>query len=135
MSTSTTIYKGNLSTENTHVQSGTVIYTDAPIDNHGKGESFSPTDLVATALCDCIFTIMGINAQNQGFSIDGATAKTTKIMATQAPRRIAEIHIEYDFTKCILTDKQKEILQRIPKVCPVSLSLHPDILQDVTFRF
>lgn len=130
----TTIYKGDLRTENTH-QSGTVIYTDAPVDNQGEGRFFSPTDLVATALTDCIFTIMGINARTQGFSIDGAKATTNKIMATTAPRRIAEIVIDFDFSMCELTEKQQETLKRIHKICPVSLSLHPDIKQTINYKF
>src|SRR6056297_3593351 len=107
METYKTIYKGNLRTEITHERSGKKIITDAPVDNKGKGEYFSPTDMVSSALCSCIFTIMGIKAKENGFSIDGATAITKKIMRND-PRRIKEIKIEYDFTGHYLTDEQKD---------------------------
>src|SRR5512133_1301131 len=96
METARTIYKGDLRTEMTHVRSGSVIITDAPPDNKGKGEYFSPTDLVASALGSCIFTIMGIAAREHGFSIDGSTCAITKIM-TEKPRKIGEIKIKFDF--------------------------------------
>lgn len=134
METIRTTYIGNLRTEAIHVQSGNKLLTDAPVDNHGKGETFSPTDLLATSLASCIFTIMGIKAEASGFSIDGATAKTWKIMS-ENPRRVAEVKIEYDFTMCDLTDKQKKILQGLVKVSPVPLSLHADTLQNVTLKF
>ncbi|MBP7077080.1 MAG: OsmC family protein [Bacteroidales bacterium] len=135
MTTARTVYKGSLRTENTHIQSGTVIETDAPVDNKGKGERFSPTDLVATALCDCMLTIMGIAAQEQGFSIDNAKAEVTKIMTDKPPRKIAKVIINLDFTMCIINDKQRKVLQAIPRLCPVSLSLHPEVVQEVNFKF
>lgn len=135
MCTSKTVYSGNLRTLNTHVRSGMQILTDAPIDNKGKGEAFSPTDMVATALCACILTIAGQAANEHGFSIDGATAKTTKIMAQLPMRRIAEIKIEFDFSICSLNDKQRKIIEKVPSICPVSLSLHPDIKQTISFKF
>ena len=135
MHTSETIYTGNLRTENKHLRSGQVVITDAPIDNKGKGEAFSPTDLVATGLCNCIFTIMGITAQEHKFSIEGAKAKTTKIMAQLPLRRIAEIIIEYDFTMCTLTDRQIALIKKVPSLCPVSLSLSKEVKQSISFKF
>lgn len=129
-----TTYTGQLRTEAVHVRSGNKLITDAPVDNHGKGETFSPTDLLATSLASCIFTIMGIKAEAAGFSIDGATAKTWKIMS-ENPRRVAEVKIEYDFSMCDLTDKQKKLLEGLVKVSPVPLSLHPDTKQSVSIKF
>ncbi len=129
-----TRYLGNLRTEAEHVQSGNKVITDAPTDNHGKGEFFSPTDLLTASLTSCIFTIMGIKAQAAGFSIDGATARTWKIMA-ENPRKVAEIRIEFDFTVCNLSDKHKAILEKLVKISPVPLSVHPDIKQNVTLKF
>ncbi len=129
-----TTYTGQLRTEAIHVRSGNKLITDAPVDNHGKGETFSPTDLLATSLASCIFTIMGIKAEAAGFSIEGATAKTWKIMS-ENPRRVAEVKIEYDFTMCDLTDKQKKILEGLVKVSPVPLSLHPETNQNVSITF
>ncbi|MCD4835199.1 MAG: OsmC family protein [Bacteroidales bacterium] len=134
METIRTTYTGQLRTEAIHVQSGNKLITDAPTDNKGKGETFSPTDLLATSLASCIFTIMGIKAEEAGFSIDGATAKTWKIMS-ENPRRVAEVKIEYDFTMCDLTAKQKKILQSLVKVSPVPLSLHDETIQNVTIKF
>lgn len=134
METAKTIYKGDLRTEITHVRSGSVIITDAPVDNKGKGENFSPTDLVASALGSCIFTIMGIAACEHGFSIDGATCSITKIM-TEKPRKIGEIRIEFDFTGREYTDKQKKILDYCVKTCPVALSLNESLFRNVTLVF
>jgi uncharacterized OsmC-like protein len=134
METAKTVYKGDLRTEAVHVRSGNKITTDAPPDNKGKGEYFSPTDLVATALGSCIFTIMGIAARERGFSIDGATCSITKIMA-ENPRRIGEIKIEFDLTGKEYTDKQKKILEACVKTCPVSLSLNESLFQNVKLNF
>ena len=134
MSTSEVIYIGTLRTEATHLNSGKKIITDAPVDNKGKGENFSPTDLVASALGSCIFTIMGIAAREHGFSIDGSTCYVTKIM-TDAPRKIGEIKIEFDFTANHYTDKQKKILDYCVKTCPVLLSLNESVFQNVTLLF
>jgi len=135
MHTAKTKYLGNLRTHNTHVRSGQEIITDAPVDNKGRGEAFSPTDLVATALCDCMLTIMGIAAAERGFSIDGATGEVTKIMSTSGTRSIAEIQINLDFSMCNLCDSEQKIIKAIPRLCPVSLSLHPDIKQVLEFKF
>lgn len=134
METAGTIYKGDLRTEITHVKSGSIITTDAPPDNKGKGENFSPTDMVAAALGSCIFTIMGIAAREHQFSIDGATCTITKIM-TEKPRKIGEIKIDMDLTGKEYTDKQKKILEYCVKTCPVSLSLNESLFQNVTLNF
>jgi uncharacterized OsmC-like protein len=134
METAATIYKGDLRTEITHLRSGSVINTDAPVDNKGKGENFSSTDLVASALGSCIFTIMGIAAREHGFSIDGASCKITKIM-TEKPRKIGEIKIDFDFTENEYTDKQKKILEYCVKSCPVALSLNDSVFQNVKLIF
>ncbi|MFW6095462.1 MAG: OsmC family protein [Bacteroidota bacterium] len=127
-------YTGDLRTEIIHKRSGQKILTDAPVDNRGKGEYFSPTDLVSSALCSCIFTIMGITAREHNFSIDGATATTNKIMRND-PRRIKEVQIEFDFTSVQLTDKQKELLKTLVHASPVPRSLHPDIQQNISLKF
>ncbi|ALO16749.1 OsmC-like protein [Salinivirga cyanobacteriivorans] len=129
-----TSYLGNLRTEAEHMRSGNKIITDAPVDNHGKGEYFSPTDMLSTSLTSCIFTIMGIKAEAAGFSIEGASAKTWKIMA-ENPRRVAEVRVEFDFTSCNLNEKQQNILKKLVKVSPVPLSVHDDLKQNVTLRF
>lgn len=134
METAATKYKGDLRTEITHLRSGSIITTDAPIDNKGKGENFSPTDLVASALGSCIFTIMGIAAREHGFSIDGASCRITKIM-TEKPRKIGEIKIDFDFTSNEYTDKQKKILEYCVRSCPVALSLNESVFQNVKLIF
>ena len=134
METSRIVYIGNLRTEAIHVRSGNKIITDAPPDNKGKGEYFSPTDLGATSLGSCIFTIMGIAAREHGFSIDGATCSVTKIMA-ENPRRIGEIKIEFDFTGRKYSEKERKILDHAAKTCPMALSLKESVFQNVTLRF
>ena len=134
METANTKYLGDLRTEIIHLRSGSVITSDAPIDNKGKGENFSPTDMVASALGSCIFTIMGIAAREHAFSIDGSSCRITKIM-TENPRKIGEIKIEFDFTGRDYTDKQKKIHQYCVKTCPVALSLNESIFQNVTLNF
>ena len=134
METAKTKYIGDLRTEITHLRSGSVIITDAPVDNKGKGENFSPTDMVASALGSCIFTIMGIAAREHGFSIDGSSCKITKIM-TESPRKIGEIKIDFDLTGYDFTDKQKKILEYCVKTCPVSLTLNESVFQNVILLF
>lgn len=135
MHTIETKYLGELRTENKHVRSGSTIITDAPIDNKGRGEAFSPTDLVATAVCDCILTIAGIMAEERNFSIEGAKATVTKIMAKTGVRRISEVIVDADFSMCNLSEKHKAIIRKIPDSCPVALSLHPEIKQTINFKF
>jgi putative redox protein len=134
METAKTKYLGDLRTEILHVRSGSIITTDAPVDNKGKGENFSPTDLVASALGSCAFTIMGIAAREHNFSIDGATCAITKIM-TDSPRKIGEVKIEFEFPPNDYTDKQKKILDHCMKTCPVALSLNESVIQNVTLKY
>lgn len=132
--TSTIVYKGNLRTELTHLLSGTVIENDAPIDNKGKGENFSPTDLLATSLGSCMITTMAIRAADMNLNFDGTTIEITKIMSSDAPRRIVEIIATLKFTnQFIATEEQKEQLIRIARSCPVEKSLHPDIKLNIEF--
>lgn len=134
METAKTKYLGDLRTEILHVRSGSIITTDAPVDNKGKGENFSPTDLVASALGSCAFTIMGIAAREHNFSIDGSACTITKIM-TDNPRKIGEIKIEFEFPANNYTEKQKKILDHCAKTCPVALSLDKSVFQNVTLKF
>lgn len=127
-------YSGNLRTEATHLKSGTKLITDAPVDNQGKGEFFSPTDLVATALGSCMITIMGIASRSHGFSIDGATWTTTKVMA-ENPRRISEIITELTFPQNNFTESHKRVIEHISRTCPVALSLHPELKQTVIIHW
>lgn len=128
-------YKGNLRNEVTHLQSGTTIHTDAPLDNHGKGESFSPTDLFASSLGCCMLTIMGISAQSHGFNIDGTKIETDKIMGTD-PRRIVEIKIDVHFPQgSNFTPQQKRLIEAAAKTCPVANSLHPDLKKTINFNW
>jgi len=129
-----TIYLGELRTEATHLQSGNKIITDAPTDNHGKGEFFSPTDMLASSVGSCILTIMGIKAQANGFSIKGTVVNTWKIMS-ENPRRVAEVRMEFDFSMCDLSDKDKKILKQLVKVSPVPLSLHNETKQTTVLKF
>lgn len=133
MATSKVLYNGGLRTTATHLQSSTDIITDAPLDNQGKGEAFSPTDLLATSLTSCMFTIMGIVARTHKIDIDGASAEVTKIMGTE-PRRVTEIHVNFTFSnKANYSDKQKKILENAAITCPVNQSLHPDIKKSINF--
>lgn len=133
MATSLVKYLGELRTEATHLQSGVVIHTDAPKDNHGKGEAFSPTDLTATSLASCMISIMGIVAMKEGFTtVDGAIGEVTKVMYPD-PRRIGEIHVKITFPKKNYTDKEKRMYEHAAHTCPVAKSLHPDIKQVVEF--
>jgi putative redox protein len=120
--TSTVKYLGGLRTEATHLASGQVIVTDAPVDNQGRGEAFSPTDLTATSLASCALTIMGISARSHGLNIDGATANVVKIMASD-PRRIARIEVRITMPPNSFTDKDKKILEAAGRTCPVLFSL------------
>lgn len=134
MITSQIIYEGNLRTRSVHIRSQQQIITDAPVDNMGQGEAFSPTDLMATSFGNCMLTIMGIAARTHHFTIDGTRAEITKIMASN-PRRIAEIKVELTFPPNNYPEKVKKILRQASKTCPVALSLHPDIKQHVIFHF
>ncbi len=124
-------YKGELRTEAEHLRSGKTIITDAPIDNQGKGEAFSPTDIVATALASCMLTIMGIVAERDGIKLEGTIAEVEKIMA-ENPRRIGEIKIKIKFIQK-LNPEEREKLERAAKTCPVSGSLNENLKE--TFEF
>ncbi|HRP90603.1 MAG TPA: OsmC family protein [Edaphocola sp.] len=133
--TSKIIYKGDLRTESIHLASNTIIETDAPLDNNGKGEKFSPTDLVATALGNCMLTIMGIASNTHHINIVGTEVGITKIMASN-PRRIGKIEVEMDIKgQSAYSDKEKAILKNAALTCPVFLSLHPDLEKVVQFSF
>ena len=134
MATIKTKYEGNLRTFSTHIASGNEIITDAPKDNHGKGEAFSPTDLVSAALGACMLSIMGIAAKTHAIEFRNVTLENTKIMASD-PRRIAEISIEFYFNGMEYNDHQKLILERAARTCPVALSLHPDLKQTIVFNW
>ena len=134
MSTSSVLYKGDLRCVSTHLKSNTEILTDAPIDNHGKGETFSPTDLVATALANCMITIMGIEANALNVNIDGTFAEVTKVMGI-GPRRISKIVVKMTVPDNNLSDEQKQALIKAGLNCPVAKSLHPDLTQDVHIEF
>lgn len=131
--TSKVTYIGNLRTECEHLQSGAKFITDAPVDNQGKGEAFSPTDTVATALASCMLTIIGIKARDNSIEVEGAYAEVTKTMAAD-PRRISGIKVAIVFPASY-DGKDQKILERAAKTCPVLYSLHPDIELDISFRY
>ena len=127
-------YIGELRTESTHLKSSNVIITDAPTDNNGKGNAFSPTDLVASALCSCMTTVMGICANKNQFDLPNSTAHVTKVMSSH-PRRISKIIIEINFEKNNLSEQNVEKLIAVAKGCPVAQSLSSDLIQEVRFNF
>jgi putative redox protein len=131
MATIHTTYLGGLRTEATHLQSGTKIITDAPTDNKGKGEAFSPTDLLAESLAGCMLTTMAIAADTHGIDIVGTECEVTKVMAA-SPRRVAEVITTLKFPK-EYTDKEKTILEHAARYCPVAVSLHPDVVKTIDF--
>jgi uncharacterized OsmC-like protein len=134
MPTVETVYLGELRTEATHLLSGNKLITDAPPDNQGRGEYFSPTDLVATSLGSCMVTVMGIAARAHDFNIDGTRMVITKIMTKDPPRKIAEIVIDLTFP-ANYPDKVKKIIEYTVKNCPVALSLHPELKQTVSLHY
>ena len=134
MATAKIYYKGDLRTEITHSNSGSIIQTDAPLDNHGKGLLFSPTDLASSSLAACMITLMGISANAHNFVLGEVNAEINKIMASN-PRRIDKIQINLRFPDSDYDDKQKAFLKTAAINCPVAKSLHPDIVQDITFSF
>lgn len=133
MNTSKVTYLGNLRTENEHLKSGNKFITDAPTDNNGKGEAFSPTDTVATGLANCMITVIGIKAQRMEVNMDGTTAAVTKTMAAD-PRRISKIEVVLNLPSGI-DEKSKKILENTGKTCPVMQSLHPDIEKVIEFNW
>lgn len=134
MATATVKYLGSLRTEMTHLRSGNKVITDAPIDNQGKGEAFSPTDIVSTALCSCMMTIMGQVAQRENILLDGMTGEVEKIMSA-SPRKIAEIKITLRHPDLKIDDKQRQKLINAAHTCPVALSLSADVKQTIVFEF
>ena len=127
-------YIGELRTESTHLKSSNVIITDAPTDNNGKGNAFSPTDLVASALCSCMTTVMGICANKNQFDLPNSTAHITKVMSSH-PRRISKIIVEINFDSSNLSKQNIEKLIAVAKGCPVAQSLSSDLAQEVRFNF
>jgi uncharacterized OsmC-like protein len=129
------IYTGNLRTQVKHVQSGTIIATDAPKDNQGEGAAFSPTDLLATSLATCILTTMAIVAKRDSTSrnIDGTKAEVVKLMEAN-PRRVGEVHVKITFPKSY-EEKERRILENAAHTCPVAKSLHPDLKQVLEFIY
>ena len=134
MKTSEVIYVGELRTEATHLRSGTVILTDAPVDNHGKGEAFSPTDLVATALGSCMVSIMGILADKHDIDIVDTKIEIVKQMASD-PRRFCAVDVDLYMPNKTYSDKEKSMLEHSARTCPVAKSLHPDIQQNISFHW
>ena len=132
--TATVTYESNLRTTCLHLQSGSAIKTDAPTDNKGKGERFSPTDLIATGLGACMITTMGIKAQTMDIALDGAKVEVTKIMVSD-PRRIGKIIAHVTMPALDLDEKTIEILERVARTCPVERSLHPDVELDIQFKW
>ncbi|MEL7339787.1 MAG: OsmC family protein [Bacteroidota bacterium] len=127
-------YDGHLRTTATHLPSSNVLYTDAPTDNQGKGEAFSPTDLVATACLSCMITSMGIVAQNNDLALGTVSGEVEKIMSP-APRRISRLQIELIFEGHNLSDTDKTLLENAALSCPVTRSLHPDTIVNLKFRY
>ena len=133
MSRANIVYQNNLRTETEHIASGEKIITDAPVDNNGKGEAFSPTDLVATALGSCMITIMAISANKYDIDMSGTNASVKKIMGSD-PRRISEISIDINMNKNI-EEKDRKRLERSAVTCPVHRSLHPDLEKKIRFIY
>jgi uncharacterized OsmC-like protein len=131
MSTSKVVYRAGLRTEAIHLKSSQTIITDAPIDNHGLGQAFSPTDLVATSLASCMLTVMGIKARDMGYPLEATYAEVEKTM-TSDPRRISAIHIQIHFS-ANADEKTRTILEATALHCPVAKSLHPEIEQAIQF--
>jgi uncharacterized OsmC-like protein len=127
-------YKGHLRVSLIHGPSGTEIETDAPLDNHGKGEKFSPTDLVAASLSACLLTIMGIVAERDNIDLSGMSFNTEKHMSTEAPRRISKIIIEVTMPKALTADQRKK-LENAARTCPVQYSLSPELEKIITFNY
>jgi putative redox protein len=133
--TATILYEGNLRCSATHLQSNSVIETDAPTDNRGKGERFSPTDLVCTALATCMVTTMAMKAADMGIELKDTVVEVKKYMASE-PRRIAQIDVLVSFPKTLVTEeKDKIILQRTGDHCPVMKSLHPDVKVNAVYQW
>jgi uncharacterized OsmC-like protein len=127
-------YLGALRCEGVHLKSGNTLITDAPTDNKGRGEAFSPTDLLCTSLAACMITLMGITANEKGFEITSIDARIEKIMGTE-PRRVVGINVNVEVVGKNLDEKMKSILTNAAHTCPVAKSLHPEIAQNLTIQF
>lgn len=134
MTTVKSTYRGELRTQCVHLQSGNSLITDAPCDNQGRGEAFSPTDLLATSLGSCIMTIMGIRARELGVDLTGTEISVTKIMAAN-PRRVAAVELAFEFPPLAISDEQRQAIESVARTSPVPLSLHPDLRQEITFNW
>jgi len=134
MITVKSIYEGNLRTTAEHVKSGNSFQTDAPVDNNGKGETFSPTDTVAAALASCMMTVMAIDGEKNGVDMSGMRTETTKVMAAE-PRRISALKIDFYWDNCSASKEEREKLKDIGLNCPVALSLSENLRQEITFHF
>lgn len=128
------VYKGELRCEMKHLNSGEIVVTDAPTDNHGKGQAFSPTDIVAAATGSCAVSIMGIASRTHNIQLDGTRVEVLKVM-TNNPRKISELHLNFYFTENNYSEKEKAILENAARTCPVILSLHPNIKLDLQFHY
>ncbi|MDP2187456.1 MAG: OsmC family protein [Sphingobacteriaceae bacterium] len=126
-------YLGELRTAATHIRSGNEIITDAPLDNHGKGEAFSPTDLLSSALVSCMMTVIGIMAEAHGINVSGMEGDSLKIMGTE-PRRITGIEVRLSFPRAY-SEHDRVLIERTARTCPVAMSLHPDLKQEITFVY
>jgi putative redox protein len=127
------VYEGGLHTHATHKPSGATLSTDAPVDNNGRGEAFSPTDLLATALGTCMLTIMGMVAARENVALEGARVRVEKHMTQTPPRRVAKLNVIFDLPDA--TDVQRRKLENAAHTCPVHHSLHPDVVIDIIFNW
>ncbi|MDC1106536.1 OsmC family protein [Prolixibacteraceae bacterium] len=134
MTTSTSIYLGDLRIKSTHNASGVEILSDAPVDNCGKGEAFSPTDIVATAFANCMLTIIGIGARERKIDVEGVVAKVEKVMASE-PRRIYEIKVDVFFPAKNYSEEEKAFLSDNDRSFPVGESLHPDVIRTINYHW
>jgi uncharacterized OsmC-like protein len=134
MDTATVTYLGDLRTQATHVRSGQRIITDAPPDNRGKGEAFSPTNLLSTSLAVCMMTVMGIAARDKGIPLNGLGARVVKHMVND-PRRVSKVEVHLTLSGEGLGERERAILENTARTCPVALSLHPGLEQEVTFSY
>ena len=134
MKTVETQYLGGLTTESTHLKSGNTFQTDAPVDNNGKGETFSPTDTVAAALGACMMTVMAIAGENEGIDMSGMKLSTQKVMSA-VPRRISALKVDFFWENCPLNEDQKSWIKEIGINCPVALSLNKELRQEINFHF
>ncbi|MBV6403602.1 MAG: hypothetical protein GFGODING_00344 [Flavobacteriales bacterium] len=134
MSTSTVHYLGDLRTEARHTRSGSTLLTDAPPDNRGLGEAFSPTDLMSTALACCLMTVVGIRARDKGYPLHGFSAQVTKHMAAN-PRRVSRIEVDITVDGAGLDAAMRAELEEVARTCPVALSLRDDLVQELRFTY